>query len=388
MSKYTDAELNKALDKAKIGLMTIKNSVFITTILFSMKFHWDKNIQTAETDGLNMWINPDFFMDLPPAQRIFVMAHESWHPAFQHMLRRGQRDPDLYNQAGDHVINLILKEQNYEMPDWVLADQKYTGMSTEQVYEDLKKQPTKPPSGGGGGQGKGRPMGNDVRYIDPSKQTQQQIDDQQHQILDVLVRAATQSKMSGDAAGTIPGDIAVAMEDLLNPKLPWYTLLSKYITALAKEDYSFKRFNRRFMPEFYLPGLFSETLDEIAVAVDTSASVSDQEFAAYLTELNHIHRKMKPKKMTIVDFDTSVKNVHTLKGLNDSVTKIKFTGRGGTNLHPMIDYFNKNPPTVLLVFSDLHCRAIQDKTKYPVIWVCVDNPNGQVNFGKLIHMEV
>lgn len=389
-------DLNRAFNKSKIGLMTKMNSVFITTILFSLKHRWDEECPTAGVDGINLIMNPEFFMSLAPKQRITLLAHESWHPAFSHMTRRGHRDPKIWNDAADYVINDLLFKAGYEPLDpmtvngtvtkW-LHDPKYRDMSTEQVYDLLMKDPNNQPQNSmpdlmysDGKQGDGSDSPGD-------KPTQGQQDAVDQAVQDVLIKAVTQSKMSGtDAAGTIPGNIEFELEKMLNPKLAWNVILQRFLDAMAKNDYTFAKPNRRFLPDFYLPSLHSEGLGHVAFAVDSSCSVSDQEFLAMNSEINHVHKIMAPELLTLLNFDTQVQDVFKLTQ-SDDVSKIQFHGRGGTNLYPVFEHFEKEKPQVLIVFSDLECSQIQDDPGYPVIWICVNNKHGKVNFGKLIHME-
>lgn len=376
---YTKPELKQAYDKAKIGLMSQKNSVFISTILFSLKHHWvkdDSSLPTAAVDGINLFINPDFFMDLTSESRITVIAHEAWHVAFNHMVRGKDLQQKRYNHAADHVINNLLKTARYSVVAGWLCDTKYKNMSAEQVYADLPPDP-KGPDGFGNSSGHG-----DVK----SPKTAKQAEKVAAKVADIVGKAAIQSKMGGDTAGAIPGEIEIMLDKLLNPKLSWRTLLQNYMSEYAKDDYTFSKPNRRFLPDFYLPGLFSESLAHIAVAVDTSGSVTDDELRAYLSEIQSIKDTLQPKKVTVVDFDTSIKKVHTLNE-TDNVLGIKFSGRGGTRLEPVFEHFKKDVPVVLIVFSDLQCREITEDPGFPTIWIAVNAPNAKVNFGKIIHYE-
>lgn len=280
------------------------------------------------------------------------------------------------------------------MIDGGLLDNQYENMTTMQVYNLLPDEPNSNngQNGNGGGnssdENNDKPfggMGNDIK--DPTKgKSSQQIQQDKNELDNILVKASMASKMAGDKPGSIPGDIQILIEELTNPKLPWNVILQNYMTSFNKDDYSYQRPNRRFTPDFYLPSLHSEGLDEIAVAVDTSGSVSEDEFRAFLTEINNIKETLNPKKTTIIDFDTSIKHVHTINE-GDSIHNLPFSGRGGTDLDCVFDYYGKNKPNLLLVFSDLWCDQIEDDPGYPVIWVCVDNPNAEVNFGTLIHYD-
>jgi predicted metal-dependent peptidase len=138
------------------------------------------------------------------------------------------------------------------------------------------------------------------------------------------------------------------------------------------------------MPDFYLPSLYSENITGLGIALDISASVSKQEFTTYITEVASIKDTLKPLTTDVLTFDTQISEIHTL-GLDDSVEDIEFVGGGGTDLHPVFNYFNNNSPTVLIVFSDLECAPIMDTPEYDVIWIIVNNPTAKTNFGIDIH---
>ena len=92
-------ELAKVIDKAKIGTM-MEGSIFLSTILFSLKQSWCDTIDTADVDGIHLRINPDWFIGLTERVRISLLCHEAWHVALQHMLRIGNRDHKKWNMAG------------------------------------------------------------------------------------------------------------------------------------------------------------------------------------------------------------------------------------------------------------------------------------------------
>jgi predicted metal-dependent peptidase len=366
-----DTELERGFSKAKLGIMSRMDSTFISTILFSLKHSWDTKIPTAGTDGIHLIINNDWFMGLTPKQRIGLLAHESWHVAFNHVLRKGDRDHSKFNRAADYVINLLLDDAGYDLPPDGCFDKKYRNMSTEQVYDVLPDEPENP--------------GYEPDIIPNNGSAKQQAARQQA-VDDIVVKAATQAKMSGEDPGNLPGDVKRLLDELVNPKLPWRVILQNYMSAFAKDDYTFSKPNRRFMPEFYLPSLHSEAVGEVAIAIDTSASVGKKEFTAFLSEINDIKTTLQPSLTTIIDFDTSIKNVYKL-GQDDPMDDVTFTGGGGTCLEPVFEFYKEEPPIVLVIFSDLYCNPIKEDPGYPVVWICVDNTNAKVNFGTKIDYD-
>ena len=368
---------DQALSKAKIALMSKPDSVFFTTLCFSLKFKWNDDIPTAGVDGESMFINPKFFLSLDPKERVFVLVHESLHMALLHLdpARLKSRDKKRWNEAADHVINLMLQERGYSMPNWVLKDPRFKGMSTEQVYKLL------PESEGGNGSGGTNQMQGDLLEAPGDPQ------EAQHKIQDIIVRASIQSKMAGDAAGTIPGEIEIFLDNLLNPKLPWQTILRKYVQSYAKTDYSFRKPNRRFFPEHILPSQFGESLIDLAIAVDTSGSVSDHDFKVFVSEVGGIFKMMKPKKITLIQFDTKIKAVDQLHSF-DELSKVHFVGRGGTQIHEVIEWANTHKPQLLMVFSDGDFRFPQLQAKSKTLWFIHNNPGFVPPFGKVINYEI
>ena len=374
------SDLTRIFNRAKVGVMAKPDSTFFSTILFSLKHSWDESIPTACTNGKNLRINPDWFAAMGDEERIGLLVHEVCHVAYQHMLRVGNRDFRLWNIATDYVINNLLVSRNFKLPEGGLIDSKYNGWSSEQVYDHLKQNKEEQP---------------DQFQIDmesptgadgePLSQAEQKEIEQQ--IQDIIIKAATQSKMRNEKPGAIPGDIEVMLQKLLNPKLPWHTILHKYMDSMAPEDYTFKRCNRRFLQYgIYLPTLYSESIGSIAVAVDTSGSVTDEQFTTFLSEINAIHDRLKPETLTVIDFDTQIHKEHVLKQ-GDNPAAIKFHGRGGTRIEPVIDWADKHKPNVLVIFTDGYFRQYEIDPKVPVIWVINDNGNFSYPYGKVIHFD-
>jgi predicted metal-dependent peptidase len=363
-----------ALSKAKIALMSRPDSTFFCHLAFSLVHQFSDKIKTAATNGRRVLYNPKFFMDLNPEERVFLMLHEAMHCAYLHMERLNGRCPDRFNIAADHVINLQLIERGFKMPKVGLADPQYKELSTEEVYNLLPDNPGQSPGNVPG-------FGND---LEPGTGDSAQLE---ADMQDILVRASIQSKMAGDKPGSIPGDIQIFLDRLLNPKLPWHRILAKYIQAFVKNDYSFKKPNRRFFPQHFLPTLYSQKLLNIAIAVDTSGSVSDHEFNRFVTETHSILRMMAPEKITVLQFDTEIKSITDVRNVRE-LMNITFTGRGGTLINPVLEWANTNKPQLLLVFTDGYFRFYDLETKAKTLWLIHDNEKFSPPFGKVIHYEI
>lgn len=368
------SEHQSALNKAKIRLMSKEDSAFFTTVCFSMQHKWDDRIPTAATNGLEIRYNPDFFMGLTPEERVFLLLHETMHVAFLHMDRLHERDIRRWNIAADHVINLMLIERGFQMPEGGLADPQYKGMSTEEVYDLLSEQEVE---------------AMDLDLLDLEEFPGDSPEATQQEIQEILVRAAIQSQMAGDKPGTIPGDIQIYLNGLLKPKLPWNRILQNYLHSFNKGDYTFRKPNRRYLPDYYIPSLYSESLDHVAVAVDTSGSVTDDQFHQFVSEIASIFKMMSPDRLTIIQFDYRIKKVDEVKSLHE-LRKVKFTGRGGTCVTDLMDWSRQHKPKVLIIFTDGYFDVHPEDyvNQCPLIWIIHDHVDFTIPAGKVIHHEI
>ena len=362
----------RAISKAKIHLMSTKGSAFFAHCCLSMHHVIDDSIPTAATDGEKCYYNTDFFMKQSPAKRVGLMLHEVMHPAMMHFERIGSRCPDIWNMAGDHANNLLILGAGFELPDNGLWDKKYTGWTVEKIYDDLIKS--------------GKKMPDDLKDMMPGpapgdtagqKAMKEKWDD-------ILCQAVMQSRMAKEKPGSIPGSVEIYVETLLNPEIPWHRVLSSFFTKMRKTDYTFRKPNRRYRPRYILPTQLSEAICDIAVGIDTSCSVTDKQFHHFISETAGMLRNLRPDKLTLIQFDTQLRGEpDELKDLND-IQKVKFTGRGGTQIAPLMAWAKENKPAVLVVFTDGHYE-VPDNPGCPVIWIINNNKGFSCHFGK--HIE-
>lgn len=376
-----------ALDRAKASLMLNRDAAFFTSVVFSMRHVFDDSIQTVCTNGLVCRYNPVFFLALPEKQRVFVIVHEAMHPAYLHMLRMGDRNHELWNDACDHTINLQLLGRGFEMPEWVLKDDRFKSLCAEQVYDILKRESWANPPCIQPGMGQGRDRNRDLEPPPASPEAQAKIEQEVKQI---LVRAQIRAKEEGEkAAGNIPAELQVMLDGILSPKLPWHRILSKYLHVMVgRNDYSMSRPNRRHLPEFYLPSLRSPSLDHVAAFVDISSSVTDADFHQQISEIAAIFKMMRPRKITLILFNTRIVSVHEVKSFKELMA-VQFKGRGGTRIDECLEWINDKKPTLSLVLSDggfsfpdgVVCAS-------PVFWVIYDDEDFTPPFGRTVHYAI
>jgi predicted metal-dependent peptidase len=381
-------KLDKLLSFAKIELMK-SGSIFLTSLALGMTHKFTKEVPTAATNGLEVFFNPDFFESLSKKERTTLLAHEAWHVALSHMLRRDERDKDIYNQAGDYVINQLLVDSGMaplvkvgvnDEVTW-LQDDKFRNKTTNQVYDEIFHNP---PAGNSGS--------NDIIYAEggqgegdtPDSKSKAEVE---NKIKSLLVKANTQSKMQGEKPGNIPEEIQRAIDALINPVLPWQQLLSQFLTDRIKDDYSWTRPNRRYMPDFYLPSQNSEALGHITVAIDTSGSVGQDDIIKMLSEIQYIKDTLKPSRMTVLSCDTQIHDIHDVTD-DQHMTELSIRGGGGTRCDPVMEYCKKENTTVLLYFTDLEMSDYNGEINFPLLWIVYDNPRASNKHGEIIHYQI
>lgn len=381
-TKELRTKLDKKLSRTKGQLFIMPGSAYLGSLLCSHKFVWSFYNETAWCDGSTIGWNPNFFLKLSPAARVMVLAHELWHTGYGHMIRLGNRCPDIWNIAADHVINLMLESQGFcfDLPITPCKDPRFIGMTTEQVYDILIQDGMKPfeipewlkeqiETG----------MGGDVIIPEPGKE------DATKETVKTIMVQAQQAAIRAQQAGSLPGEISIKIDEFLKPKINWRVKLARFFTALSKDDYSWKCPSRRYSE--YLPSLIGDNgLEHLIYYLDCSGSISDQQLIRFNSEVKSIHKNLRPEKLTLVTFDTRIQNVYDFTP-DDPFNEIEVTGRGGTCLRCVKDHIMEHKPTAAVVFSDMYVPPMDEDPKVPLIWVVMENPSATVPFGTMIHFD-
>jgi predicted metal-dependent peptidase len=133
------------IQKARTTLLL--DHPFFGSLLFRLKGCESRAIPTMATDGVSLYFNPEFVDALNSATLAGVLAHEVMHPALLHHVRRSGRKPRRWNEACDYAINPLLLDAGLSLPEGVLVDNRFRGMSAEQIY-NLREPDAQPQSAG------------------------------------------------------------------------------------------------------------------------------------------------------------------------------------------------------------------------------------------------
>ncbi len=122
---------------------------FIGMILMHLDFvPITSGCRTACTDGSRVFMNCQFYAQLDLEERLFVLAHETWHCVLLHFARLQNRNPEKFNIATDLEIHFILQKEKMREPFVLPHDPDWDGLSAEEIYEKLGKSKKRPPDPG------------------------------------------------------------------------------------------------------------------------------------------------------------------------------------------------------------------------------------------------
>ena len=128
------------------------------SVLLATEVIWTDAVGTAATDGVYVYISPEFFRGLDSdSQRAFLLAHEVSHIILRHPQRgkvyqdRGFFRPSVpfdhgtYNRAADYVINSDCKAMGFEpIPQGCYSDEYGRDDIVDSVYADLYQKQDEP----------------------------------------------------------------------------------------------------------------------------------------------------------------------------------------------------------------------------------------------------
>lgn len=110
-----------------------------------IEYSKDLVYQTAATDGVKIFVDPDFFKNLNKEERLFVLAHEFMHIKFNHIGRiydkyGQQRDLNVWYYATDAIINANLEKDGFEIKEEYVSVPNALNYSSEELYEILLRE--------------------------------------------------------------------------------------------------------------------------------------------------------------------------------------------------------------------------------------------------------
>lgn len=372
----------------------------------------DDWLGTAAVDGRNLYFNTQFFNAMNNKEVEFVIAHEILHCVFDHLGRRDDRIPRIYNIAADYIVNnLLVRDRIGEKPKLVdcYQDFKYDSWSSEEVYDDILEEAKKNGEEflkqlgelldehidweGEGDEGQGKDKEGSGADGKESKSRPTYSKDELKKIKDeIKENMISAAQTSG--AGNVPGEIARMIKELTEPKMNWREMLRQQIQSTVRNDYTFSRPSRKGqMTGAILPGMnFDETID-ICIALDMSGSIGDDQARDFLSEIKGIMDEYKDYNIKLWCFDTKVYNEQDFSADGgDDLMDYEIIGGGGTEFMVNWDYmkYNDIQPKKFIMFTDGYAwDSWGDESYCDTIFIIHSHrdKNLQAPFGLTAHYE-
>lgn len=366
---------------------------------------------TMATDGRHLYWSRQFVDSLDERQVTGVLCHEIMHCAHKHMTRQMGREPRRWNVAGDLAINSTLIECGYALPDcgvWPgkgehahLPPNKHAEYYYDQI-EDPAEQNGSDPGGcgmvlrpgqiSGEGQGQGDGEGGAEARLAAE--------------WDVAVRAAAIS--ARDAAqrgrGTIPGALALLIDDLEKPKVNWADALAAFVTKVKRDEYTWSRPSRRMLGQgIVLPGFESDDFGDVVCMFDTSGSVDQEQRTEIASELFGLFQ-CGSVTLHLIYHDADVQWYERWTQQDGELKFDNIRGGGGTDHRPpfaMVEdpaaFLDRFPDAIDLIdadvrciigFSDLGTAYPTEPPQVPCMWVQTGSLDVQEPpFGDVVKLE-
>ncbi len=367
----SSAERERALRAVKAGLLelAIHSPFFSTLALFAELVPDEGRTQTAATDGKRIYYSDSFVLSLTRKQLLGLLVHEVLHAALLHPSRCGTREPGRWNVAADIVTNGIVRKEPWaELPQGAIVEQRLEALSVEEVYELLD--------------GRAAP-GRFADLLAPGDGPLSQ------KLADELAAHWQQARAQADVIagqGSVPAGMARELGQLGAAQVDWRAELWRFVVH-TQDD--FDAFDRRFLHRgLYLETLSTESLS-LAVAIDTSGSISHRLLTQFLSELRAITGLYPHVRGALYFADAVLDGPHDLER-DPPAPK----GGGGTSFVPFFaaladrSHIHPQPVTVAVYLTDGFGDFPAKAPPLSVLWVVP--PGGALEttfpFGRVIRM--
>ncbi len=385
------------LTKARTQLM-LDNPFLGNLVLHLPLVAADYWCKTSATDAKSFYYNAKFINSLDNNQIKFVLIHEALHCALTHFARRGNRVKHKWDLACDFAINPLLVKEGFRPPINVPIFQQYSGMIAEEIYSMIDDNLNQ------------EPMDQhlyDEQTNDKSKQSdaglcEKQLKKEQEQATsdsksndinhgvalklaqkplalqpDEMIKLATQwqknlasSAQLARQARKFNGEFTKLIDFFLQPQVMWQSLLAQYMSAFARDDFSYSRPSRR-QGDVIFPSLRSHKIN-ITIAIDTSGSISQEEVNEFISEVSAIKSNLRASIILIAcDDKIYEQSPWYFEAWDELQFPASLGGGKGTNFNPVFDYITTqdNICDVLIYFTDAKGKFPEFMPSYPVMWI-------------------
>lgn len=375
-------------DLSKIGKQLMISEPFYGIFMSTLNKVVRKDVPTAGVSKHNinyqLALNEEFWNSLDnDKKKIGLLKHELLHICFNHLEDRDwYPNQELHNIAADLEINQYLTPEYYPTPDIILLtsfpELTLPEKAGTKVYYDLLQKALdngSSPSlqemmdaltGDGFGDGNSSGLHPTWKEFDGMSEADAKLAKAQieHQIKGIINEHKNQGR------GFIPSELQSWVDSMFEDRAPaydWKAYFRRFFSSSSKiyTKKTRRKLNKRFSEN---PALKIKPKKNVLVGVDTSGSVSKKDLIEFFSEIQHMYKT--GVTITVAEGDASVHNVYEYKGKMPEFV----TGRGGTDMNPFIEYFNKHKEfNSLIILTDGFIGNNEVKSFKPTLMVISSN---------------
>jgi len=363
------------------------------------------------TDGdIRMWWNPRFFAALPVKHVLGVLKHECLHLVFEHTTTRKHTPHLIWNYATDLAINSHLDgelpafglmpgrafpeltEEDMEKMDekgiarrqqlsdliesfpTCQASEWYFGRLMEsdavkEALEDLE-------NGENDGDGEGG-LGGMPGTMDDHGGWDEMSEEDREFIKAKIKQAASEAQKECDSKGswgTVPAELRAQIREALSNEVPWQAILKRFVgySRRANRMTSWSKIHSSYGA--IAPGVKRGYQSSVAVYVDQSGSVGNDELELLFAELRMLAKKTE---FATYHFDTEIDEDSKQVWKRGKTPTAHRTRSGGTCFKAPTKHANKNKRIYdgYIILTDGYAPQ-PGPSHLPRAWVIT--PDGQV----------
>ncbi|HQT77997.1 MAG TPA: VWA-like domain-containing protein [Rhodopila sp.] len=335
--------------------------------LMRLRLKEDLTCSTAWVDGISLGYNPAYVEGLTDNLLRGLLVHEVLHVCNLHMLRRGLRDPKLWNQAADAAIDWIAADAAIDVPDSFTHNPQWNwarGLSAEVIYDRLQQE--------GGGKDGDQPRPGEVRDAPCQTEAEKTLLGQQVKMMLNQAKLAAELKNRG----SVPAWMKILLDNVLKPKVRWQEVLEDFVRAVHPTDYSWRKPNRRFLwNRTYLPAVTHDGMGPLLIYADSSGSTMN-DWGQFFSEMNYIVDVIKPSTTYVAICDADLRKISEYSP-GDKISS-EWMGGGGSDFRPAFAKVEELgiTPDVAVVLSDMDIAFPDAAPDYPVLGITTTKKEG------------
>lgn len=380
---------------------------FFGSVTANVKYVENRNIQTAATNGKIVYYNPDFLEKISEEERIFVIAHEICHIAFNHIIRSKNKNHKIWNIATDAIINAFLKKDGLKIVENAVDIEDAINYNAEELYEKLLKEQANNLGENGNSEisnnqnDENQDVGHDTHDMWDETIANKNISDKKSEIekkqketekigekesfnknkqekkkaLEDLKKMLSKQIIS---YGNKTNENTIKIENIgtSKPIIDWRYVLREAITYDV--DWSYK--NATIEDGVVSANLEEQPMSETEIVLDTSGSINEKLLKNFLRECKNI---LEHSKLKVGCFDTKFYGFNEIRNKED-IENMKFQGGGGTDFNIAVGAFSRRVENKI-IFTDGYAQM--PNIELDVIWIVFGNRLVNPKGGKVIQIN-